>query len=144
MKIETEISLFFSFLILLCEYSFSLGNIQNKFERFRTFNTNHDLLESHQNPSSKIQRTSEDIKYGINPLFEKPELDDRYSKYKKIYDRKNQNEKIKRKDQLRNQVEELLEDMDYVKQKQRYLEPEIPDKYFSFRGAEEHSIDDLD
>lgn len=144
MKTETKISLFFSFIILLCEYSFSLGNIQNQFERFRTFNTNHDLLKHHQNPSSKIQRTNEDIRDGISPLFEKPELDGRYNKYRKIYDKKNQNEKIKRKDQLKNQVEELLEDMDYVKQKQRYLESDTLDKYFSFRGAEEHSIDDLD
>ncbi|KAK9174054.1 hypothetical protein CmeUKMEL1_17125 [Cryptosporidium meleagridis] len=144
MKIKTNIFLFFPFLILSCEYSFSLGNIQNKFERFRTFNTDHDLLEPHQSPSLKIQRINEDVKDDINPLFKNSELYNSYSASKKIYDRKNQNEKIRRKDQLRNQVEELIDDFDYVMQKRRNLETEKLDKYFSFRGAEEHSIDDLD
>ncbi|KAH8581676.1 uncharacterized protein ELE39_001806 [Cryptosporidium sp. chipmunk genotype I] len=145
MQIKTHLSILFFFLILLCGHSVSLGSIQNKFERkFRAFNNEHDLLESQPNPSPKIQRTSEEASNSLEYLFDESDSTDNYLKHKKIYATKNQNERTNRGAKLRNQVEELLGNMEYAKQKRSYLKTEIPDKYFSFRGAEEHSIDDLD
>ncbi|KAJ1608437.1 putative signal peptide protein [Cryptosporidium canis] len=49
-----------------------------------------------------------------------------------------------KKDLLRREVNRLVGDMDYRKDRRGYSKKQIEDNYFSFRGAEEHSPDDLD
>ncbi|OII71874.1 uncharacterized protein cubi_00682 [Cryptosporidium ubiquitum] len=146
MKIEINFSLFFSFLILISGLSTSLGNIHDQLDvKFKTFNSDHDILESPANSVPKTRRTTEEISSDLESSFDVSDSLDEYHKVRNTCTgiREDGKARNNKKAKLR-KVNGLVGNMNYRKQKRTSSESGTPSKYFSFRGAEEHSVDDLD
>lgn len=147
MKRKLGLPLVFTFLILACGVSASSSDVKDRLgRRFKVYSGSSSgfRARSVSNVHTSDEPTSDALSSSIDRLEGSVDnynegviLDVRNSQHRE--------QKFTRKDTLsRQEVDRLVNSMDYRKRKRDLPKPDIQSNYISFKEAEEHSADDLD